>query len=74
MSTDFLTLEDAASIANRDPSTIRHAARRGALKATKFGRAWLITRADLEAWMQSSAYNSNKGPKRNSEQFHDKTA
>lgn len=56
----LLTLNDAAAIAKRDTSTLRRLMRQKKIKATKFGRDWLVTREALEKYMHSPAYSDKK--------------
>lgn len=54
--TDHLTLREAAELAGyRDPASLRQAINRGTLAATQVetprGPVWLITRADLDAYL-----------------------
>ena len=58
-----LTTAEAARVAGVDASAIRHAIRRGHLRATKHGRDWEITRKDLDAWLSNPDYHKT-GPKR----------
>lgn len=49
----LITLKQAAEhVGLRGPSALRHAIARGSLKATKHGRDWLTTIADVEAYME----------------------
>lgn len=49
--TDLLTTQQAAKrLKLNSASTLRHAIRRGELKAEKVGRDWMIDPADLDAW------------------------
>lgn len=57
-----LTLAQAAQIAKRDPSTLRHAIKDGALKATKFGKTWVVTEGDLDVWISADIHK--RGPKK----------
>ncbi len=65
---ELLTVTQAAGIAGVDVSTLRRAAVAGRIKATKLGNQWVVTRGNLEKWMESPAHNPNKGPKRKSQQ------
>ena len=49
---EALTVAQAAREAGVANETIRRAAREGRLRARKFGRDWVIIRADLEYWQQ----------------------
>ena len=40
---DLLSLEEAAEIIGRSPTTLRSAARRGSLEAKRIGRDWVTT-------------------------------
>ena len=65
MSTAFsvpggLTTQEAAALAGLRPVSIRAAITAGRLPARKLMRDWLITRADLEAFIKS---DRKRGPK-----------
>lgn len=49
---DVLTLAEAARILRVDPSRLRRLAARGVLHATKFGKTWVTTKRDLDAFAQ----------------------
>lgn len=55
MTDKLLTLAQAAEQVNRDASTLRHAIHDGKLKAQKFGNSWVVTEADLKAWVDNLA-------------------
>jgi len=48
---ELLSLSDAVGIAGCDASTLRRAIKRGKLAAVKFGKSWIVTRADLQLWI-----------------------
>ncbi|MDR2504126.1 MAG: helix-turn-helix domain-containing protein [Deltaproteobacteria bacterium] len=60
MMEDFFTTAQAAAISGLKPVSIRMAICRGTLPASKAGRDWLITRADLEAFVKA---DRKRGPK-----------
>lgn len=47
----LLTLTQAAEIAGKDSSVLRKALAKGNLKGRKLGHGWVVTREDLQAWM-----------------------
>lgn len=48
---DYLTLAEAAEIADLSPATLRWQIRNGRLKARKIGRDWFVTRGELDAYL-----------------------
>lgn len=48
---DFLTVTQAAREAACNVSTLRYAILGGRLRATKYGKTWLIERAEFERWL-----------------------
>jgi excisionase family DNA binding protein len=50
---DILTLPQAARLAGLSPITLRVQIRNGRIKATKVGRDWVVTRAELRAYLES---------------------
>ena len=50
MSQDLLSIEAAAKILGLHPKTVIRFIREGRLKAAKVGRAWRITRAEVDAF------------------------
>lgn len=48
MTTEFLSINDAASILGVNHHTVRREIARGNLKASRFGKSILIRRADLD--------------------------
>jgi excisionase family DNA binding protein len=46
----MLTIADAAARLGIDPSRVRLLVRQGRIPARKFGRAWMISKADLDAY------------------------
>lgn len=49
--TETLTLADAATLAEVHPATLRQAISGGRLAATKRGRDWQVTRAEIERYI-----------------------
>ncbi len=49
-----MTFTEAAEYSGRLPSTLRHAAFRGTLKAEKFGRDWMVDQRDLDAYIANA--------------------
>ena len=45
---DWLTVEEAAQLANYHPDHIRRLLRAGTLAGKKWGQAWMISKSDLE--------------------------
>jgi excisionase family DNA binding protein len=64
---ELLSLAQAAEISGVSTATLRRAAIAGRLIAAKLGSQWVVTRENLNKWMQSPAHNPNKGPKRKSQ-------
>ena len=63
MMDEFLTVQQAADIADVNISTIKRACAAARLKATKHGqRAWLIRRVDLDDWINNESVHKT-GPK-----------
>lgn len=53
---DILSLLEAGQIAKCTASNLRLAIKRGDLKAQKAGpRAWIVTRIDLDAWINDAS-------------------
>lgn len=50
MTDDFFTMADAAQVKGVSYHTVSRAARKGTIVTHRVGRAYLIARADLEAW------------------------
>lgn len=50
---NMIDLATAALLAGRDASTLRYAIKRGHLPATKFGKTWVVTREDLQTWIDT---------------------
>lgn len=48
---EWLTTDEAAELADRHLESISRACRKGVLPAVKRGRQWFIRRADLEAYL-----------------------
>lgn len=51
----YLKPEEIAEELRVDPGTVRRWCRAGQLRAVRAGKSWLITRADLEAFMKQSS-------------------
>ena len=47
------TVDEAAEVLNCHPQTLRRAVRNGSLQAAKVGKAFTISRSDLEAYYQA---------------------
>ena len=58
---EFLTVSQAAELADRTPSSIRRSIRHKFLKAEKVGSIWLIRRKDFDEYL---ANPPKPGPKR----------
>jgi len=54
---DILTTEQSAEIVGCHRNTINRAAKLGELKATKYGRAYLIKRSDLIEWIAKGEFH-----------------
>lgn len=48
---DFLTVTQAATRAACNVSTIRYAILAGRIRATKYGKTWLIAPDEFERWL-----------------------
>jgi excisionase family DNA binding protein len=48
---DYLTLAEAAKLADVEPDTLRVQIHNGRLTARKIGRDWFVTRGDLTAYL-----------------------
>ncbi len=46
-----MTLKEAAAILGTSPDNLRQSIARGALKATKRGRDWFVTRTEVNRYM-----------------------
>lgn len=57
-----MTLADAAPILGVSPDYLRVAANRGALRAKKFGRDWLVTPEEVERYAAENL--GKRGPKK----------
>lgn len=55
---EFLSLKEAASISPYSAVYLNSLVRRGKIKATKVGRDWLITKADLFNYVQKQLAES----------------
>lgn len=63
---NYLTADEVAAELRISPETVRRACRAGQLKASRFGRQFRITRADLEAYLKSrEVLSTGQGPKVN---------
>lgn len=49
-----MTLTEAAAIIGTTPDNLRGAIKRGSLKATKFGRDWLVERSEVERYAREN--------------------
>jgi len=54
---DILDTESAAALLRMEPRTIKEWARDGKLPATKVGRRWLYSRAQLMRWIEGRAHD-----------------
>lgn len=52
-STEFLSMAQAAAIADLSPSTLKNQASKGRLRAEKLGQTWVTTRAWLQTYLDS---------------------
>jgi excisionase family DNA binding protein len=52
---DIIGTEDAAALLQVEPRTIKEWARDGKVPATKVGRRWLYSRAQLREWVEARA-------------------
>jgi len=48
---EFISLSDAGVIAGCNASNLRRAIKNNKLHAVKFGNSWIVTRADLQRWI-----------------------
>ncbi len=48
---ELLTVTEAAALIKRSPFTVRMMIKNNELPATKDGKRWLISAADVEAWL-----------------------
>lgn len=51
MSTDLLSLTEAAKVAGVNPASLRHAIRDGRLAATKAGAYWVVNQAEIDRYI-----------------------
>jgi excisionase family DNA binding protein len=56
---NLLILSDAAREAGLSPVTLRVQIKNGRLKATKLGRDWYVTRAQLNAYLNQRGVRSH---------------
>lgn len=57
---DWITPREAAELTGVTPHHVRHLARTGTIEARKFGHAWMVRRASVEAY---AAREHHPGPK-----------
>lgn len=60
---EVLSLEQAARLLNRSPSTLRHQAKAGHLDARRVGRTWLTTRSELRRYRQAQLGQPGRRPR-----------
>ncbi len=60
--TDTLTTGEAARLLGISAATVRQSIRRGALAATRMGRDWFLTRAEVERYARDK--KTWKAPRR----------
>jgi len=48
---EFISLTDAGVIAGCNASTLRRAIKNKKLAAVKFGKSWVVTRSELQRWI-----------------------
>ena len=64
MTQDWITTAEAAQITGYHPVHIRRLAITGKINAQRFGRAWMVSRASLVAYLSSTEHLGDKrGPK-----------
>lgn len=56
-----MTLAEAAALLGLSPATLRGQVRRGALKATKRGRDWHVTPAEVARYRRESLGTRRRG-------------
>jgi excisionase family DNA binding protein len=52
---DIMTLQQTAEYLHLHPVTLRNKARKGEIPASKLGRQWRFSRAQLLAWIEQGA-------------------
>lgn len=50
----MLTLAEVAELLGVSPSTLRHQIRNGKLKATKFGRDWMVRAGEVKRYAREN--------------------
>ena len=64
---DWITVQDAAKLADFDPVHIRRLAREGRIKARKFANVWQVSRESLQAYLAGMEEKGDRrGPKKTS--------
>jgi excisionase family DNA binding protein len=58
---DFVSLAEAAQMLHVRPATLRAQVHRGKLAATKIGRDWLVSRAEVTRYRTESAKRGRAG-------------
>jgi len=53
----LITFTQAAQRTGHNPSTLRYAADRGHLRATKYGKTWLVEETELMRWLNTPEYH-----------------
>ncbi len=66
--TEVLTVHDVAERLGLDRTTLARQIRRGALKAEKSGKTWLITAEEMERYRREHKGKPGRKPKKGGEQ------
>jgi excisionase family DNA binding protein len=61
---DFMTTKEAAEILDVELETVSRLVKRGVLKGTKFGRAWMVERASVDDFLKRTKGKSKFDPTR----------
>jgi excisionase family DNA binding protein len=59
---DWITPREAAELLGVTQQQARHLARTEVIQARKFGRAWMMLRASVEAYAQTARHPGPKSP------------
>lgn len=55
---ELITLEEASKYAQKSLRTMQWAARKGYLKAKRFGRTWATTKRDVDVWLNNPQFHA----------------
>ncbi len=61
---EVLSLQQAGQRIGRSPHTLRRAAERGTLQATKIGKTWLTTAREVDRYSHENMGKPGRKPKR----------